>query len=129
MPGGKRDEGDRDDTHTALREAEEEIGLTDVEVLGSLRPVLSKHHLSVYPPGPKSAFLTITVQRTMGDPSSLQYIVCLISFGWSETNIMTVQCIVICHKRIRGPPAQCLFLVLQQARYLALHNFAENSMG
>jgi 8-oxo-dGTP pyrophosphatase MutT (NUDIX family) len=38
FPGGKRDETDRDATHTALREAQEEIGLAPahVEVLGSL---------------------------------------------------------------------------------------------
>jgi 8-oxo-dGTP pyrophosphatase MutT (NUDIX family) len=38
FPGGKRDETDRDEAHTALREAQEEIGLdpSQVEVLGSL---------------------------------------------------------------------------------------------
>ena len=47
LPGGKRDDTDRDDVHTALREAEEELGISQVEVLGVLKPVLSKHHLSV----------------------------------------------------------------------------------
>jgi 8-oxo-dGTP pyrophosphatase MutT (NUDIX family) len=38
FPGGKRDDTDRDEAHTALREAHEEIGLTSdlVEVLGQL---------------------------------------------------------------------------------------------
>ncbi|HUR88328.1 MAG TPA: CoA pyrophosphatase [Ramlibacter sp.] len=38
FPGGKRDDTDRDATHTALREAQEEIGLepSRVQVLGSL---------------------------------------------------------------------------------------------
>ena len=43
LPGGKTDETDRDHVHTALREAEEELGMRDVEVLGSLKPILSKH--------------------------------------------------------------------------------------
>lgn len=47
LPGGKRDETDTDDVHTALREAEEELGIRDVEVLGKLKPMLSKHFLSV----------------------------------------------------------------------------------
>lgn len=44
FPGGKRDPSDRDDVHTALREAEEEIGLPpdEVQVVCSLFPVLSK---------------------------------------------------------------------------------------
>eukprot|EP00803_Ostreobium_quekettii_P011427 evm.model.scf_1198EXC.1 EVM.evm.TU.scf_1198EXC.1 scf_1198EXC:4690-8120(+) len=51
LPGGKRDEGDQDDLATALREANEELGLdpNDVEVLGRLRPFLSRHNLSVTP--------------------------------------------------------------------------------
>jgi 8-oxo-dGTP pyrophosphatase MutT (NUDIX family) len=38
LPGGKRDETDRDAAHTALREAQEEIGLepSHVEVLGTM---------------------------------------------------------------------------------------------
>ncbi len=38
FPGGKVEEGDRDYTHTALREAEEELGIPpkEVEVLGRL---------------------------------------------------------------------------------------------
>jgi 8-oxo-dGTP pyrophosphatase MutT (NUDIX family) len=38
FPGGKRDETDRDEAHTALREAQEEVGLdpSQVEVLGTL---------------------------------------------------------------------------------------------
>jgi 8-oxo-dGTP pyrophosphatase MutT (NUDIX family) len=38
FPGGKRDDSDRDAAHTALREAEEEVGLAaaQIDVLGSL---------------------------------------------------------------------------------------------
>lgn len=41
LPGGGRDPGDRDDVHTALREAEEETGLDpdEVMVLGSFAPI------------------------------------------------------------------------------------------
>lgn len=41
LPGGGRDPGDRDDVHTALREAEEETGLdpADVLVLGAFAPI------------------------------------------------------------------------------------------
>lgn len=44
FPGGKRDLNDRDDVDTALREAEEEIGLppADVQVVCTLFPVISK---------------------------------------------------------------------------------------
>lgn len=43
FPGGKRDPSDRDDVDTALREAEEEIGLPpdQVQVVCSLFPVMS----------------------------------------------------------------------------------------
>lgn len=43
FPGGKRDPNDTDDVHTALREAEEEIGLPpdQVQVVCSLVPVMS----------------------------------------------------------------------------------------
>ena len=47
LPGGKRDETDVDDVHTALREAQEELGIDEVDVLGKLPPFLSKHFLSV----------------------------------------------------------------------------------
>jgi len=51
LPGGKRDEEDADDAATAMREAEEEIGLSpaDVDVICELPPLLSKHGLSVKP--------------------------------------------------------------------------------
>ncbi|KAG2435324.1 hypothetical protein HXX76_007399 [Chlamydomonas incerta] len=51
LPGGKRDEEDADDAATALREANEELGLdpSAARVLCCLPPVLSKHHLSVTP--------------------------------------------------------------------------------
>ena len=44
LPGGKRDESDSDDSATALREAEEEIGLAahEVKVVANLDPFLSK---------------------------------------------------------------------------------------
>lgn len=44
LPGGKRDEGDVDDTVTALREAQEEIGLepSHVRVVAVLEQFLSK---------------------------------------------------------------------------------------
>ncbi|XP_028263338.1 peroxisomal coenzyme A diphosphatase NUDT7 [Parambassis ranga] len=51
FPGGKRDLNDRDDVDTALREAEEEIGLppADVQVVCTLFPVISKSGLLVTP--------------------------------------------------------------------------------
>ncbi|WP_341856523.1 NUDIX domain-containing protein [Brachybacterium sp. GPGPB12] len=41
LPGGKRDPGDRDDVHTAPREAQEETGLdpADAHVLGAFAPI------------------------------------------------------------------------------------------
>lgn len=51
FPGGKRDDADADDVVTALRESQEELGLdpATVDVLGTLRPFLSKYLLSVTP--------------------------------------------------------------------------------
>ncbi|XP_008409576.1 peroxisomal coenzyme A diphosphatase NUDT7 isoform X1 [Poecilia reticulata] len=51
FPGGKRDPSDRDDVDTALREAQEEIGLPpdQVEVVCTLFPVFSKRGLLVSP--------------------------------------------------------------------------------
>ncbi|XP_060933168.1 peroxisomal coenzyme A diphosphatase NUDT7 [Limanda limanda] len=51
FPGGKKDPEDRDDVDTALREAEEEIGLTadGVEVVCRLFPVMHKSGLLVTP--------------------------------------------------------------------------------
>lgn len=51
FPGGKRDPEDADLLVTALREAEEEVALppSQVEVIGSLGQVVSKHLLQVTP--------------------------------------------------------------------------------
>ncbi|XP_043084705.1 peroxisomal coenzyme A diphosphatase NUDT7 [Puntigrus tetrazona] len=51
FPGGKREAGDRDEVHTALREAEEEIGLhpDTVQVICRLFPVLNKTGLLITP--------------------------------------------------------------------------------
>ncbi|WP_296257609.1 MULTISPECIES: CoA pyrophosphatase [unclassified Pseudomonas] len=51
FPGGRRDPEDPDLVFTALREAEEEIGLPPglVEIVGPLSPQLSKHGLMVTP--------------------------------------------------------------------------------
>ncbi|GAU14586.1 hypothetical protein TSUD_96500 [Trifolium subterraneum] len=51
LPGGKADEGDKDDGDTAKREAKEEIGLDPelVNVVTVLEPFLSKHLLRVVP--------------------------------------------------------------------------------
>lgn len=44
LPGGKTEEGDRDERETALREAKEEIGLEPslVSVVTELEPFISK---------------------------------------------------------------------------------------
>lgn len=44
LPGGKAEEGDKDDAETATREAREEIGLDPslVDVVNVLEPFLSK---------------------------------------------------------------------------------------
>jgi len=51
FPGGRRDAEDADLLATALRETEEEIGLSaaSIQVIGSLSQVLSKHQLAVTP--------------------------------------------------------------------------------
>ncbi|KAI7999936.1 hypothetical protein LOK49_LG09G00834 [Camellia lanceoleosa] len=51
LPGGKAEEGDKDDAETATREAKEEIGLDPslVYVVNVLEPFLSKHLLRVIP--------------------------------------------------------------------------------
>lgn len=51
FPGGRRDPEDPDLIFTALREAEEEIGLPPgmVEIVGPLSPLVSRHGLKVTP--------------------------------------------------------------------------------
>lgn len=51
FPGGKRDLTDPQLSYTALREAEEELGIdaNDVVLCGPLGQVVSKHHLHVTP--------------------------------------------------------------------------------
>ncbi|XP_047339202.1 nudix hydrolase 15, mitochondrial-like [Impatiens glandulifera] len=51
LPGGKADEGDEDDSATAMREANEEIGLNPslVNVVTVLEPFMSKHLIRVIP--------------------------------------------------------------------------------
>ncbi|KAF3576089.1 hypothetical protein DY000_02029611 [Brassica cretica] len=51
LPGGKAEEGDKDDGVTATREAEEEVGLHPslVDVVAFLEPFLSQHLLIVTP--------------------------------------------------------------------------------
>lgn len=51
LPGGKAEEGDKDEGETATREAKEEIGLDPslVNVVTTLEPFLSKHLLRVVP--------------------------------------------------------------------------------
>ncbi|XWS12556.1 hypothetical protein CRYUN_Cryun37aG0099700 [Craigia yunnanensis] len=51
LPGGKAEEGDKDDGETATREAKEEIGLDPslVNVVTVLEPFLSKHLFRVVP--------------------------------------------------------------------------------
>ncbi|WP_263145385.1 CoA pyrophosphatase [Pseudomonas sp. RIT-PI-AD] len=51
FPGGRRDPEDRDLIHTALREAEEEVGLPPglVEVIGPLSTLVSRHGIKVTP--------------------------------------------------------------------------------
>ncbi len=50
-PGGRQDEGDESLLHTALRETEEELGIAprQIEVVGELRPFISKFGLLVTP--------------------------------------------------------------------------------
>lgn len=52
FPGGKHDTGDKDLTATALREANEEVGIipSDVEIIGSLTPLyIPVSNFHVYP--------------------------------------------------------------------------------
>lgn len=53
FPGGKRDPVDADDTATALREAQEEVGLHphQVEVVSHLVPYFINVRIRVGPPG------------------------------------------------------------------------------
>ncbi|WP_027895921.1 CoA pyrophosphatase [Zestomonas thermotolerans] len=51
FPGGRRDPDDRDLVHTALREAQEEVGLPPglVEVIGPLSQLVSRYGIKVTP--------------------------------------------------------------------------------
>ncbi|MBK9125853.1 MAG: CoA pyrophosphatase [Chloroflexi bacterium] len=52
FPGGRRDDGDRDFAHTALRETGEELGIdtSGVDVLGALTPIyIPPSHFDVFP--------------------------------------------------------------------------------
>lgn len=51
LPGGREDEDDDSSLFTALRETEEEVGIRqdEVEVIGELRPFVSKYGLLVTP--------------------------------------------------------------------------------
>ncbi|XP_022745426.1 nudix hydrolase 15, mitochondrial-like [Durio zibethinus] len=51
LPGGKMDQGDTDDSATALREAMEEIGLDSrlIQVVANLEPFISQNQLRVVP--------------------------------------------------------------------------------
>ncbi|XP_061752212.1 peroxisomal coenzyme A diphosphatase NUDT7 isoform X1 [Nerophis ophidion] len=51
FPGGKQEPGDKDEVDTALREAEEEIGLlpADVHVVCTLQPIITKNKVLVTP--------------------------------------------------------------------------------
>ncbi len=78
FPGGRSDETDRDATHTALREAEEEVGLpgAEVNVFGALPPLWlppSNHAvtsiLGYWPtPKPLHAISTAEVQHVLWTP-------------------------------------------------------------
>ena len=50
LPGGKMEEGDADDSATALREAMEEIGLDPhlVQVVANLEPFISQVCVYIY---------------------------------------------------------------------------------
>ncbi len=51
FPGGRRDDGDEDDMHTALREAEEEVGLPRhrIEIIGTMPTYTTVTHYVVTP--------------------------------------------------------------------------------
>ncbi|XP_023695493.1 peroxisomal coenzyme A diphosphatase NUDT7 [Paramormyrops kingsleyae] len=85
FPGGKHDSRDRDEIDTALREAEEEIGLStdQVEVVGRLFPVLSKSGLFVTP---VVAFIKDTFQAHP-NPEEVSHVFSVpLSFFLGQTN-------------------------------------------
>ena len=51
FPGGRRDPDDKDLAHTALREAQEEVGLAPglVQMVGPLSPLISRYGMRVTP--------------------------------------------------------------------------------
>ncbi len=83
-PGGRMDDDDEDLIFTALRESEEEIGLppSAVEIVGELRPFISKFGLHVTPyiglitepvdlvanPDELDAIFTVPINYLMDDP-------------------------------------------------------------
>lgn len=73
FPGGRRDPEDPDLIFTALREAEEEIGLPPglVEVIGPLSPLISLHGIRVTPyVGVIPDFVSISPMMPRSLPSS-----------------------------------------------------------
>src|SRR5699024_4547571 len=76
LPGGGRDPGDRDDVHTALREAEEETGLAPgvVVVRGAYAPITMPWRVQV-----ATAVLSWSASmppRGVRDPFEVERVVC-----------------------------------------------------
>ncbi|XP_061825154.1 peroxisomal coenzyme A diphosphatase NUDT7 [Nerophis lumbriciformis] len=106
FPGGKHEAGDKDEVDTALREAEEEIGLlpADVHVVCRLHPIISKNQVLVTPvvgfiqesfrprPNPAEVSAAFTVpldlftldKDHLGDPRAAQAPVPSLSFHFTD---------------------------------------------